>query len=360
MKSLQELLGYVPMTTMARRVIGGVPDVLPPAFSSGTSRKVIGNTVQYNAVYGHQRTAIAVQYGQKAHEIQPDQIAQATATLVHTFETFSHNPLVLQNLWGLNGEGPAAVAADLVDYNLKELGRRPATLRTASRYLALFGGKIWFDGQGNLLANSSGAAVTVDFGVPAANQGQLGGLIDTTWTNAAANIPQMINKIKDDSVAQRGYQITTAFYGANILTDLLANTQASNLIKANPVLQNAVYNRNEIPNGFCGLNWVPAHGAFFKDKNNATVRPCGAGEVVFTPDPTPDWWEHVEGSMLVPSTIDIVSDIDEAMKSFTNVYGPFAYGQVSINPPTIAQFFGDTYLCLLKVPAAIYQATVEF
>jgi hypothetical protein len=40
--------------------------------------------------------------------------------------------------------------------------------------------------------------------------------------------------------------------------------------------------------------------------------------------------------------------------------GMFAYGMASADPPTAKIIYGDTFLPVLKIPSAIFVATVKF
>ena len=46
------------------------------------------------------------------------------------------------------------------------------------------------------------------------------------------------------------------------------------------------------------------------------------------------------------------------LRSVTEQFGMFGYGQLTLNPPTVEQFAGDTFAPILKVPGAIYQLAV--
>jgi hypothetical protein len=110
------------------------------------------------------------------------------------------------------------------------------------------------------------------------------------------------------------------------------------------------------------MTWVPAYDAFFEDQNGVLQSLVGDDQVVFTPEPTPDWIGWLEGTYPVPTGVGTVStDGATALRnSVTTAAGMFAYGLISTDPVTIKMVAGDTFLPVLKVPKAIFQATVKF
>jgi len=82
---------------------------------------------------------------------------------------------------------------------------------------------------------------------------------------------------------------------------------------------------------------------------------------VFTPDPSPEWWEVIQGTYPIPSDIGNVSN--DAMASLRNVSvepGMFSYAHVLSDPVTIKHLAGDTFLPVIKVPNAVVIATVHW
>ena len=81
---------------------------------------------------------------------------------------------------------------------------------------------------------------------------------------------------------------------------------------------------------------------------------------MFTPEYDPSWFEMFEGSFLVPNSVMPVmgGDADAAVRNVTEMFGMFGYGQMTLNPVTVEQFFGDTFFPALKLPATVYQADV--
>jgi hypothetical protein len=230
----------------------------------------------------------------------------------------------------------------------------------------LFKGQIYFDGAGNLLPSSSGAKVTVDYAVPAGNQGQLdvygtsSPILDTSWDNAAAGISTQMQKLRKAARRLTGYSLAHAFYGENVLDYLLGNTKVKEILNRTPALRNDAA-QSDIPSQLFGLTWHPAYEAFFEDSGGTNQDLVGADQVLFTPEPTPDWIGWLEGTYPVPTTVGAISaDAIAAAANVATVAGMFSYGQVVADPVTIKQVAGDTFLPVLKVPKAVFVATVKF
>ena len=110
------------------------------------------------------------------------------------------------------------------------------------------------------------------------------------------------------------------------------------------------------------MTWLPAYDAFFEDANGVLQSLVGDDQVVFTPEPSPDWIGWLEGTYPVPTNIGAVNmDATQSLRqNVTTAAGMFAYGILSADPVTVKMVAGDTFLPVLKVPKAIYQATVRF
>lgn len=355
-KTLSQILGGVSMTTAAQSVQRGLPNVLPASFMQVT-RRVVGNSVRWNKVDGGRELARLAQYGSPAQLVGRKGLSQAQATLAHVFEQITHDPMVLQNLQRTDSPEIQQLAIEEIDRQTADFIERANSLRVAMVYSLLANGKIWFDATGKLLYSATSATQTVDFGIPTENSAQLGGLI-TDWSSDTADIIGQIVAIKKRAIQSTGYPLMHAFYGANIAGYIARNTAVKSFLGGSPELSSAIYSTGEIPTGFCGIDWHPAYAAFGVDDSGAISEFFGPDAIVFTPDPTPDWYELVEGSYLVPRRVDLTNDAVAAAGNLATVYGRFSYAIPTHNPVSIQHFAGDTVLPLLKTPAAVFQVDV--
>lgn len=357
-KSIQEILGAAVMTGVVQTAVTGLPSVLPPAFTNVTDR-VVGNRATFLKVGGTQRHAQTSEYGSPARHVQREPLSEAGLTMLHSFESQNHNPLVLQNLLGLNGEVPQAVAISEIDRQTVNFASRFASLRLVAAYSVLRYGAIYIDSSGNVLLDSTGAAVTVDYGVPAGNKDQISGIIGTTWATDSTDIVADITAIKNKARKATGRPLKYAFYGSNILTYLLTNLKVKELINNTPMLAERLYNSGEIPDGFMGLTWVPMHTAYALNSSGTATDLWGGDTVVFCPEVNSGWWRFFEGSYLVPNDVgQIYADVIAAARNLSLVYGRFAYGTIDHNPAGVTQYAGDTFFPLLASPNDLYIADV--
>ncbi len=363
-KTLSQIIGWENLTGVIQDPKGGIPaDILPPEFAT-PSRQVMGNAVTYYKVAGNRQTARLAQYGSPSQRRTLTGVTEATAIMLHTAEHIVHKPDTLEMLRDFDNPMRQKMGEQLVAQQTAQFARLYSNLRLATVYQALASGNLWFDNNGNLLPSATGAAVTVNYGVPTGNTAQLnvfgtGNLLTAGWETASTNIATQIKKVKQAAVQLSGYPLKHAFYGVNVLGYLSSNTTLQTLIRGNPGFSQQ-FLQQEIPDGFLGLDWHPVENAFYADQNGNIQTFFGPDTVVFTPEPDPEWWEFVEGSYPVPTDIMVKPDMESALQTFSNAFGKFSYGVITVDPPGVKQVAGDNFLPLLKVARAIFQANVNF
>jgi len=355
-KSLQQIIGYKNLTGIITSKPGGVPTAqLPPAFTSFT-KPVEGDSGEYTKVEGNRRTARLVHYGAPSMRRELKGVSTVKVGLMHTFEHIVHNSAVLNQLRQFDNpavqrRGEAVVAIETANFI-----RLFSNLRISAIYSALSQGAIYFDAGGNLMPTAGGAKITIDYGVPAANKTNCNDIFAASWATAGTDIIGDITSLKIEAVKKTGYPLVHAFYGKNILGHLLANTAIQALIAGNPG-HAATFLMQEIPAGFLGLQWHPIYEAFYEDNDGNTNEWFDADNITFTPEPSPEWWEVLEGSMEVPTDIGgITANANDALGTLDTIYGMFSYAQILNDPVGIKHMAGDTFLPVLKVPSAIYIA----
>lgn len=356
--NIQDLLGYTSLCGTINATTMGVPKVLPEKFYN-TKRNVLCDSGRYTQVTGTRTTARIVQYGSPAQLRNLKNIAVRDAKLMHSFESIQFDPIVFQALREYDSYNLQQMAGEEVTRQVLNFKTNFENLRSTAFLQTLANGVIYYDSNNNLLPSSSNAFVTIDFGMQANNQNQLNGIISSTWANYATNIPLQIQNLKNQALKDTGYPLKYAFYGTSIPTYLSANNYvepylARNVPMAQPYLSDA-----ELPANLFGLTWVPVGSAFFEDADGTNQTVVGTNKVIFTPEPSGDWWEVLEGSYPVPTTFNVMADGVAAMRALKSMHGMFAYAAMnSVNPPGVTMYAGDTFLGVIKVPNAVYQATV--
>jgi len=356
MATLEQVLGYDNLTQLAVSIRGGLPKPLPASLYSVTKR-VSGNLAKYRKVSGTREVARMVQYGSPSKAAQQKGVTEETVRLLHSSEHVWHDPYTLIALQQLDNAAQQKLGQQEIARQTREFATRFTNLRTTAIASAFALGAIYFDSDGNLLPSSSGATYTVDMGIPAANKNQIGGIIGASWATSTTDIAGDIQAIKRKALQTTGYPLRYAIYGLNVLNYLLGNDTIKELIP-----RSAAYNESAlagaIKNGFMGLDWIDGSNAFFVDSSGSVQQLVGDDTVIFLPEPSPDWYELIEGSVPIPSSINVSSDATTALRNITEVYGMFSYATVKDDPTGIKQVAGDTFLPVIKVPSAVFIADV--
>lgn len=363
-QTLDQILGGQNLTGVIQQTSTGVPDVFPASFYA-SRRPVDGDTAEYTRVDGSRQTARIAAYGSPSQQRELKDIAKVPVKLIHTVESMLHKPSVLTNLVSFDNPSQQQLGIAEVTRQTRQFRQLFDNLRVASLTSALFTGTINFDGSGNLLPSTTGAKVTVNYGIPAGNTQQLnalgaGNLLDVTWDNAASDVATQVSALKKAARKLTGYPLAHAFYGQNVLDYLLNNNRVKEMMKFNPPA-NVQTLAGDVPAGLFGLQWHPAFEAFFEDATGTAQDLVGGDQVLFTPDPTMDWLEWLEGTYPVPTSVGAITP--DAVSAAGNVHlatGMFSYAQVTSDPVTVKQVAGDTFLPVLKVPKAVFIATVKF
>lgn len=366
--TIEQLLSLKAMLAVAQAKKGGVPaDIIPPEFLA-VRRQVIGDEVSYYKVEGSRKLARRVQRGNPAVIRNIPGVSKESATLCHMFEEIKHDPSILEKLTNYSSPAVQDMGRAEVDRKTVEFKGYFSNLRLAMAYSVILNqGKIWFDGDGNFLPSASGAVLTIDFGVPAANVGNLTGtatvLLEGSaakWSDAATPILSQLADLIVHGIKANGYRITHAFYGRNVPEYISANTTVGKIIEGNNAYQQEFLN-NRIPNGFGEIaRWIPVQTAIFEDASGTIQEMSDPDTIIFTPSPAPDWWEPTEGSNLIPKSLSIQMDATQMMSNLQQVYGFASYCTLETNPAGINQFCVDTYLPILKVPGCVYSAKVHW
>jgi hypothetical protein len=369
--SLQEILASRNLIGRVVDIVNGVPeDILPAGFLT-SNRTTEGDRGEYLRVAGTRQVSTISRYGSPAKHVAPVGIGSTPVKLLHTFEDFTHDPTILNLLIEETGTGLVRqqMARETINRQLEVFGTRFRNLRVSAVMSALTTGGIAFDINGNLLPPdsstkliNSGAAFAVNFGVPTSNVGSLpigpaNANLLTNWTATNPNILGQLKAVKKAGRKLTGFPITHAFYGLNIPGYIAADPVLQSIIRGSQrIAEEAI--TAEIPASVGNLKWFPIDQAFFVDQNGVAQDWCDPNTIVFTPDPSTDWWEVIEGTYPVPRSIQLANDLGAVLGNIQQVTGPFSYAQVTTNPVSLQHFAGDTFLPILKNPSAIFIARV--
>jgi hypothetical protein len=381
MATLQQILGAKNLLGVIESVKAGLPtDILPPGFFTVT-RPVEGAYGTYRKIVGERRTARGTPYGAASRKRELKGANETPVKLAHFFENIDFKPDLLMNLLALDNDVKQRMAAQEVARQVGSFLQMFQNTRIAAVNSIVANGKIWLDANGDILASATGAAITIDFGVPSTNTGQLTPttaefgpghpIIKTSWATASTDISWQLKALKRTARQLTGYALKHAFYGANILSYILANTTLATYLRHNAGYTDYIKANNEIPDGFLGFTWHPVDAAFYGkdpstpnagDKINTDVPTTqfDADSVTFTPEPSADWYEMLEGTYPIPQSLRQYTDAQEAAADLKAAQGMFSYCRMSHDPVTITMYAGDTMLPLIKVPEAVFIAKVKY
>jgi hypothetical protein len=368
MATLEQILSGKNLSGLIQSVKSGIPIRIPAAFLN-PNRTIKGNTGKYRKVEGTREVARIVQYGSPAERRAQKGISEVPFVCMHSFEKQAHELTTLINLLDAASDAEQQMGRSEVTRQTTLFKQLFMNLRIAAVTMALSKFHIYADSNGNLQTGSSGAAIDVDYGVPSThyNSGAAGcnplgaNIITAQWDLAATDIIGQLRELKQAAVNVSGYPLRYAFYGDSIPGWIAANTTASNYMQANGDLSRQFIETGEVPNGFMGLQWVPLGDAFFVDENGAVQNLVADDEVIFTPEPSLDWYELVQGTFPVPTNFgSVVSDVQALISGVQQVAGMFSYAAGEVNPPSATQYAGDTFLPLIKVPGALYKFDTDW
>lgn len=355
--ALNQLLAAQVLTGLIQTTKPGLPQPLNPAFYSLVDKVVPSNYGTYTQYANTRKTMRMGQYGapSKARDLEP--IATKSVTLI----TGSENILLNQNdymaLRGWTDPNVQNLGADEVKRQIVEAKQYLENLRVAVTQSALMTGYVYTDSSGNL-ENSSSTGNTVDYGVPSGNKTHVGGTI-VDWETSSTDIVKQLLDLKNLALRTTGYPLTTVVYGTSVPGYLSRNDSVKNYIRGNPGLASGFYG-GAIPDGFCGLKWVDGSSMFYEKDDGSFAQWVGTDTCNFYPDPDPSWWGNLIGTTAVCTDLGGVNmGADSPQDNIIGAKGQFAYAVKSTDPVTIKVVYGDNFLPVLKVPAAVYLTDVS-
>lgn len=363
MATLEQILGFRNLTGVIQGIKSGIPNCLPPEFMT-PGKSVSGNKGEYYRITGTREVANIVQYGSPARRRELRDLNLIPVTLLHTFESQQWplaNTIALTKMTSLEHDRMGEEQASYQSRNFKKLF---SNLRIASALQTVLNGKIFVTTDGKLAPTSTASGVTsattIDFSIPNSNTGNASGIISTLWSQATAPIMTQLLQLQTAAVKLTGYPLEHAFYDDTVPGYIGRNTEAQQYLAREAPMRQQYLNTGTIPNGFGGIKyWHPA-GSMFYSYQGTNCKIGAIDGITFTPAYDPEWFEIMQGSFPVPNNVLPVmgSDATQALQNVTEVFGMGGYGQLTLNPPTVEQYAFDTFLPVLKVPAAVFPVVV--
>ena len=363
--NLQNVLGGRQLSGTIELIKPGLPtEQLPPGLLSPTLG-IEGVSHVMRQREGTRRTPARVEYGAPSRRYTPKGVSEKPVVLNH----FSHNTelkaATLVNLESDNGQRQRLGESE-VERIVNESKVFLENGRAASVMSAFALGKIHYNSDGELLPSSSGAQVTIDYGIPSGNLNQLainGGsaVIDASWANPATKIVKQMTNLTKASGKFTNYKPAVAMYGSKIPDFLYNNDQVQAYMKNNQRFQDA-FVAGMIPDDFLGIKkWFPAYLSYFEDSSGTQQEIFASDSITFIPEVSTDWYGFVEGTTPIPGSFGTSKpDLAAVLRDVFMQRGMFAYAYGTVDPVGATMVFGDTYLPEILVPNAVFIADVEF
>lgn len=356
MSRFNQLFGTNLLSTQITNPSGGLQAGFPTGFLSVT-KPVNGNVTSWTVVGDTRDTGTITAYGNPATRRNLQAKSLGKAVLMHTSDQIAIGQEVLNEILtpsGVNDDrGEMEIARQTSQTALHILNSRVASIVSM-----LAGTGVYVSDKGQIVDSTySGAVQHVDFGIPAANTGNLGGIITAKWDIAATAIATQFENIQRQRIINGTPPLRYCGYGPGVMDALLNNTIVAKMLTANNV---RVDTSTQVIEGLFGMIWYPLTGNFLKSTAaGAFVNPF-AKKVVMHPQPTRDWYEMQEGSYVLAGsgTAAFENNASEIAKSLVKVQGAYSIAKWETNPMSIVQTYGDTWLPVMYQPSAIYIPTV--
>ena len=332
---------------------------LPPGLLKGTP--IGGNTGYVLVGQGTNKTAKSAARGSAARPITLSGASRRPEVLVHSSNSVEFKADTLVNLINPANGSVEQFAKAEVARQVNECTQLSVGLRVQA-VTSLFGlGAAWYNTDGDPLASSSNATVTIDPGIPAANRNQLATLISASWATATTPIVKNLMNIQKQCLVNskgRTGPIAHAIYGADIFDYIYNNTQAQAMIRNNPIYMSA-FAQGVIPNGFAGIkNWWPGMFGFYSNASDTTVTPFAGDALAMFPEPNSSWYELQEGIQPVPRNFQGGTDLNDIASNTIIANGMFSYAYPTMNPYGASMIFGDNFLPAIHIPEVVFIADV--
>ena len=366
MATLESLLAGRNMSRLVQNVKSGLPFTLPVSFLTPTDPMIPGHTFEYPQVNGSRRLALLVSQGSPARRQGHQGVTYKSVNMLRTFESQVFNANKLRNLVEVeNPQQRDAMGRSFVERNIMDFKKAQMNLVQTTAAVMLLKFSLHANEQGELLTSSSGAVISIDPGIPAGQQSQLdilgsGSIIDASWSVAGTDIIGHLAELKRQMLKLGGWTMRFAFHGKNIPKYIGSNTVAKEYIDQTPALATQRFTgANMVPNGFQDLTWVNCSDMYYIDADGTTQQILGDDDVVFTPEPSSDWWRMAHGSEMVPTGIaQVGSDAQAMLGNLSEVFGSFSYAAMSHNPVSIEFLHGLNYVPVIAATNSVCKADV--
>lgn len=358
MANIQDIFSFRNISTAIESVKTGIPDRLPSVFNTITE-KVFGNETTYHKFFGQRKLVQRTEYGAPSKGYSQNPVTQQPVILTSFNAHVTVEQELLLRLRNVNDLMAQQKAMDFIERKARELKTRFENNRIAHKIQMLRKGAYWYDSSGNLLQSSSGAVATVDFGVPAGNQGQVSSCISATWATTSTNIYGDIIALDKKAIQATGRPLKHFFYGNAIPTYIYKNDSFKHYFQFNPQYFQAFANKpGYIPDGFMGKTWHHMGDVFFENESGTVVQGWDDDILAMTPEIDSDVYTMFEGSKIVPTGMGVQTGETVNLGNTELVHGIHGYSVMTVDPIQVKLIIGDEGMPVWKNAADLYIADV--
>jgi len=352
--------GRMTQIAEAATVKANVPRVLPDPFYAAGPTKPFDDKVQYPSVTWNRNGIPVIARNSPPRAISLGNAQWNFATVFNMKEEMEIPPDFIASLFSNYGTIADNARMEL-NRRMIQFNQRADLTRTGMVHSLFANGKIWIGSDGQVLASSSGAVITMDPGIPTGNKFTKDGAASTynigDWSSTSTDIGGNLRTLQNANVQANGYLINTLVYGTSIPGYLAANTTLNGYFQRNQLFRDTLVTTNDIPNGFLGMNWIPARLAYSVSAAGTATATFASNFLAAMPQLDNGWYEFVEGGTLVPNGVAGGTEVHpnttiEALLNLNRVVnGKYAYGVYKSYPVVgTSMVQGDCAGPVLKVP----------
>jgi hypothetical protein len=361
LSSINDILSYIPLTEAVQTIKGGLPRVLPEEFWS-LSEDVPGTKARLIEFNGQRQSARISPNGAPPKVRGKLTLDDKALILLSSTEEMEFTEELENVLCDWEEYRPQQDwAMRNIAYQGEGLRMIFENLETAAVLQTVATGNLYFDFDGNILPSSSGADLTVNQGIPAANIGQLNGLLTGDFNNPNFDIVSFISqKLIPRSLADTNFPIETMIYGANISGYLASNNYTKLIWGYQASVAESYFANGLVPPGFLGLNWIPASKAYFVDQFGNAQFIFPSDQITCMPKLDKRVWTFYKGSTKIPTQFGPLPTGEAALKSFTEITGRYRFAYIPQGGVfKVIDVGGCKFLPRFKVPGSTYLLSVN-
>lgn len=342
-----------------------IQDLLGVGINGAYSIPKRGYVFTYDIMDPTRNSATARMPGQVSATVQPQVVGQVTGRYVRSAEKLPLLLAYLQDLRVLGGNQNEIDAGGqrYITEQFTRLMQRFANAREVE-CAAMLRGNLYLTPSGDDLYrefSSSGAAIDIDFRIPAANKTQLAlgtgaDTISASWATAATDIVGDVLNIMRGFELQSGYTVGAFITSPEIANFMVQNTSVRQAAGTSgpPFQVVELQGSNDVYYTFKAFPWIRVYvvnEVLGVGTAQTTTRMVGANDLFVIPRPDGMWCQYWTGSEPVIEEFNRRQHEPQGLYSWTELRGDPARAEL------IANMIG---MPILQVPKAVAYGTAVF